>query len=373
MIKRRIRAARSNLLWSVVGFISLQVALLIAIEYRYPQYRDPDYGHKITRLQQRTIHADPKPLTIVMLGSSRTRFGLKAGTLERPLADALGRPVVVFNFGINAAGPVVQLMNLNRILAGGVRPDLLLVEVLPPLLAGQVPLHEVEELMLPAARLGWRDLPLIERYSSPDRQRLNWNWFVSSLVPWYTHRFAILSDVYPYFMPDSTRIDLFMTADNSGDVDINFGKMTPERARKAVQFTHDRFLHFLQDFRVGGGACEGLRELLDTCRREQIPAALVLMPEGEVFRSWYSAGAWRQVQTFLDDLSREYRTPLISTRDWMPEKDFPDSHHLLGEGAAVFTERFGKEAILPLLREDTPTGREHSPGDLARGVREVRR
>ena len=40
---------------------------------------------------------------------------------------------MLFNFGMVGAGPLVELVVLRRLLAEGVRPDLLLVEVLPPL------------------------------------------------------------------------------------------------------------------------------------------------------------------------------------------------------------------------------------------------
>lgn len=354
MVKRRIRLARAILLWGVAGFVALQVALTAAIETRFPEFRDPHYGHKINRLKRRTIDVPTKPLTIVMLGSSRTLGGFKASSLEQPLAEAHGGPVVVFNLGMNAAGPVVQLMNLQRILADGVRPDLLLVEVLPPLLAGQARLQELEEGWIPIDRLALRDLPLVSRYGGPVRPGLYKSWWLSSLVPWYSHRFAILSDVAFYCLPDATRIDGFRGMDNSGCVVQDWEKMTPERRQRALQITHDCFATFLTDFRLGGPACEGMRELLELCRREHIPAALVLMPEGPTFRSWYSADAWAQIQTFLDKLSGDYGIPVISARDWIAEEDFADSHHLLAKGAAVFTQRLGSEGIMPFLWQHYP-------------------
>ena len=51
--------------------------------------------------------------------------------VERELEDVLGRPVVVFNFGLWGAGPGTSLLTLHRLLAEGTRPDLVLIEVLP--------------------------------------------------------------------------------------------------------------------------------------------------------------------------------------------------------------------------------------------------
>src|SRR5262249_35831439 len=102
-------------------------------------------------------------------------------------------------------------------------------------------------------------------------------------------------------------------------------------------------------FRVGGPPCQSLRELLELSRREGIDAALVLMPEGTEFRSWYPSGAWASVQSFLTDLSREYAAPIINAREWVPDTDFLDSHHLLPRGANTFTTRLGREGLAPLL------------------------
>lgn len=373
MNKNRIRLGRGTLLWGAVGFCALQLALTIAVESRFPEFRDPVFGHKITRLKQRTTGPEPRPLTIVMLGSSRTVGGFKAGLLERPLAEACGRPVVVFNFGIHGAGPLIQLLNLQRILANGIRPDLLLVEVMPPLFAGQVPLHELDEERVPTDRLALRDLPLIERYAGPEREGLYRRWWLSALVPWYSHRFSILNDVATNCLPEPMQIEGFRGMDECGCVDQDWQEMTPARRKQVLEITHNCYAPLLLDFRLGDPACEGMRELLATCRREGIPAALVLMPEGPTFRSWYSADAWSRIQTYLDDLSRDYQTPVINARDWMAEEDFVDSHHQMARGAAAFTARLGQEFILPLLRQYSPATPANAPADIAHGATGQRR
>jgi hypothetical protein len=92
-----------------------------------------------------------------------------------------------------------------------------------------------------------------------------------------------------------------------------------------------------------------LHELLELCRQRQIGAALVLMPEGSEFRSIYSPAAWQQIGTFLAETSHEFAVPVVNAREWVPDNNFTDSHHLLLRGATVFTERLGQEVILPLL------------------------
>src|SRR5439155_1130670 len=91
--------------WCLLGVLGLG--------HGVPERRDVAYAQKVTRLRQRTEEAPTQPLTVVMLGSSRTVFGLKAGRLEKPLQEETGRPVVVFNFGMYASGPVMNLVTLR--------------------------------------------------------------------------------------------------------------------------------------------------------------------------------------------------------------------------------------------------------------------
>ena len=115
------RQVRRTLLWALAGFIGLQAALAVGIEGCLPELRDPLYAFKARRLCERTVEDPAKPFSVVLLGSSRAIFGFKAGLLEKPLTETMGRPVVVFNFGVTGAGPVTSLMML-RTTAGGRSP-----------------------------------------------------------------------------------------------------------------------------------------------------------------------------------------------------------------------------------------------------------
>src|SRR3954447_12704623 len=137
------RAARADLLWAAVGFLALQVGLAVASRTWMPELHDPYYGYKAALLRNRTAAAvtraegGARPLSAVMLGSSRTVYGLDAVSLEEQVGRDVGRPVVAFNFGMYGAGPATELLALRRLLAEGHRPDLVLAEVIPFFLAGQ--------------------------------------------------------------------------------------------------------------------------------------------------------------------------------------------------------------------------------------------
>ena len=337
--------SRSAVLAGLLAFVALQAGLAVALEGWLPELRDPYYVYKAARLRRR-LTSNPQPLTVVMLGSSRTTFALKGSDVEARLGEQAGRPVALYNFGLIGAGPVTELLTLRRLLADGLRPDLVLVEIHPCLLAGNAP-WEVRRLMV--GQVGRGELSLLARYGAPPREvRRAW-WFAEAL-PWYAHRFAIISRVVPNLLPWQLRQDLFWAADDSGWILSPLPPPTPDVYRRALTKARDEYYDTLQGFRLGEAPCQALREILDTCRREHIATALVWVPEGPIFRSWYSPHAEAQTRQFLKECERDFGAPLVYAREWVPEEEFSDSHHVRPPGARRFTERLAREGLPPLLR-----------------------
>jgi hypothetical protein len=228
-----------------------------------------------------------------------------------------------------------------------VRPDLFLIEVLPPLLTD----YFVEaDNRLPADRLGRSDLKLLERYVA-SKQRLKEDWWLSNAVPCYSHRFAIMSWAAPSYHPLRLRQDWFRECDRSGWVDTPAPMNTHQWRAAALEHARREYVAGLEIFHLGGLSCQALREQLEICRQEGIAAALVLMPEGSDFHSWYRPADWAEIERFLTELSREFGAPIVNAREWIADEGFSDSHHLLKAGAEKFTQRLGRE-VLPALLAD---------------------
>jgi hypothetical protein len=92
-----------------------------------------------------------------------------------------------------------------------------------------------------------------------------------------------------------------------------------------------------------------LQDLLATCRTAGIHTAIVLTPESSEFRSWYPDQGWSRFTTLLAELSRQFACPIFNGREWLPDEQFTDGHHLTGTGADAFTERLSREALAPWL------------------------
>lgn len=355
--RRLTHCARADVIWSLVLFAVGQIGLALAIEAWLPGLRDPRYASRAGQLIRRTTGDAPRPLSIVMLGSSRVQDGFNASDLEAQISRELERPLVVFNFGIPAAGPVANLLHFERLIAAGVKPDLLLVEVAPMLMGGMGDVAQ-ESGYFSADRLWRAELELVERYGLPAGElRRQWwqNWF----VPCHAHRAAIASRLFPDMLPPWLRLDGDRQVDASGWRLRNAQPLTAEDRRRGIEYAWKDFGVPLQTFQVCEAACRAQRDLLARCREQQIAAALIWMPEATLFQSWYPPTVEQDVREQLDALCQEFDIPLINARDWVADDDFVDGQHLRHVGAERFTERLAQKVLSPILLVERSRWSEH--------------
>src|SRR5439155_24598779 len=94
-----------------------------------------------------------------------------------PLRTPEGRPILPFNYSHTGAGPLLELVTVRRLLDAGIRPDWLVIEVMPAYLA----INPNRSFVLGA--LGTADWPLMTRHlSAVDRYgRYVWNRWLMEL------------------------------------------------------------------------------------------------------------------------------------------------------------------------------------------------
>jgi Protein of unknown function (DUF1574) len=351
---RRIKHRRA---WQALAsglllFAAVQGGLAWAVERAGPYLRDPVYADRAVRLHRRLAAAD-SPRCVLLLGSSRTAYGARTQLLEDYARQALHEPVVAFNFGTPGAGPVTNLVYFRRLLAEGVRPDLVFIEVMPAYLATQV--GEPTLRGSPPAEMAWTNP---ERFTGDEiavlaslgvpTETVSSAYRTSSLLPGVYLRHQLVSRVWRHLLPWYVRFDFSRNADAWGwNEPMDTGSQ--EGRAQGIANARKDFVPHLTNYQPGGPAGEALRATLELCREHHAAAALVLMPEGETFRGWYSPEALTRLDAFLSGLTREFGVPVIDARTWVAERDTSDSHHLLRSGATTFSERFAREAVVPLL------------------------
>jgi hypothetical protein len=121
--------------------------------------------------------------------------------------------------------------------------------------------------------------------------------------------------------------------------------VSDELRQQLGSLTRWQYAQVLQDFRWSPRSLAALDDLLDLCRQQQIPFALLLMPEAEPFRALYPAAGEYQLQGLLAQLQQSWHVPVIDARSWVPDEAFWDTHHLLPCGALLFSQRFEQDAL----------------------------
>ncbi|HXD87477.1 MAG TPA: hypothetical protein VN641_13355 [Urbifossiella sp.] len=338
----RRRKAAIALGAAAVLLFGFQLALGIAAEESL-YIRDPGYSDKEIRLARQEL-LNPEGPRIVMLGTSRTAAAFDAGTMRA----MLGRGVV-FNFGIPASGPITHLVYLKRLLADGHRPDLLILEVLPPTLADTpggpgIPAGPLEGRFFYGDRLRHSELDTVIGYGFPaDDVRHKWRQSVA--VPCYALRFPIVGRLMPSALPWHLRFDWSRGCDDFGwGASIN-ENVTPQAYAKGLQQARGEYQAILANLIPNGGGARALADVLALCRDERIAVRLVMMPEAAGFRAMYSPEVISRLHDYLERLCRDYGCEYTNAREWLDDTAFSDGHHMLRAGAREFTDRLYREVI----------------------------
>ena len=337
----RRRAARA-LLAGVLLFVAGQL-LLGQVAEHYVRLRDPLFGDKFARLAKLTRGGRE---VVVMLGSSRTGLGFHGRILTEEFARS-SRAVVGFNYGTPAAGPVTAKVYFDRLNARGVRPAMLIVEVLPANIADG---HggPVERNWFHADRLVSGERATVLGYGF-DPAKVEPRWWRTVLVPTYALRFELFSRVAASWLPWQVRFDW-----SRGSDDYGWGT-SAQQAAGAGQLAlgtdkaRAEYAPTLADLRPGGGAARALEDLLAEARGLGIPTAIVLMPEGAVFREMLPADGDARLLGFLTALSGRTGAQVVDARRWLPDENFSDGHHMFARGAEAFTRRLARECVAPAL------------------------
>ncbi len=293
----------------------------------------------------RGIRESPDQSLLVVLGSSRTGGGFQADLLPPPSWHGTLNPLV-FNMSLSGGTPFYELLFLRRMLAAGIHPRWVVIEVLPPALNFQD--KYLTDKVLPP-RLRWHDLQVLGGMAPRYSGFRYWRWLKANLVPSYASRFPLLSCFSADWLSTAQSFEtqrLRQSLSPRGWLPCPRHSVTRKEYDLMFQVAENNYAPALKSFQVAPEADRLVRQILDDCRKEGIEViGLLRMPEAGDFRALYPPDASRMIDRYLKVLCREYQTDYIDASRWLEDDQFVDGHHLLPSGAERFSLRLWDEML----------------------------
>jgi hypothetical protein len=253
---------------------------------------------------------------------------------------------------LNGGSFTYELLILKRLLAAGIHPRWAIIEIHSACLNWEDRILAKPDAVAPN-RLRWTDLEILDRYAPQHAKHRYRKWLVGGLTSWYTNRCCLLARYAPSWAePKNVQVQWWPTQLSPyGWQKWPLTTVTPEQRKEGVANVRAAFAVCLENFRISPEADRLLREILYTCRKENINVLCLLKtPEASNLRTIYSPETNGIINAYLTGLGREYHTELVDASSWASDFDLFDGHHMLPGGAEKFTLRLWNEVLEPRLQ-----------------------
>jgi hypothetical protein len=353
--------SRSASLWAIALFVVGQLVAGLLLDYVFPLTRFPSAAKALERADK-----DPDP-TVAFFGSSRTESAIVTAEADRILAAECGRqpPPRVLNAYIVAGDSLSSEFVFTRLLDRGMKPEWIVLEVSPEMVDDKPPFmreHAVRQLTWPDL---FTTLPTIVRANA------TWVYVEGRVVPIYSHRRqivlsgkSVIRDLLPAPGPAApVAVPGAGMPGRPADTSDPGLAMKPAFTAPAADANSDELLkqskygaeevvrRWLKDYRVGGPTPAALERILARCRTHGIRVILLGIPACSFHRKEITPDVEAAYTGYVNRLTAEYGCRFVDCRDWVPDLMFGDTLHLRSEtGGMLFTDRFTREILLPVLR-----------------------
>lgn len=338
--------ARTSVLCGGLLFALATAGLAVAAESVKPEWRDPEYGHRLRVLRARAKKRPDQPLVLIA-GSSRAQIGVSPRDMG--FTDEPGQPFV-YNIGYRGATPPFVCLQLQRYLDDGIRPKAVVVLVAPLEINHDVAPEQIYPKW--GARMSASDLRRLEPYAR-DPAVYARDQAAVRRDPWSGRREAVLSDLLPDWQDETARgaHTSWELMDRHGAVLLPEEGMTAERRRAAWNTVRTAYADPMNLDRPGDVPDRALRDLIARCRSEGIAVAVAWAPESPAYRALYTPTGRATAEAYQQALRREVGVPLFPAPDHLEERDFLDGFHLFQTGAAKYSRWLADTHLKPWLAE----------------------
>jgi hypothetical protein len=342
--KQFSRRAAAALAWMAFTFAGLQIGYQVVVDAWFPRLYDREADYRYRELTSLVKAEAQRPL-LVVLGSSRTSMSFHPQAVG-PLTSGAEPEPIAYNFSHLGASSGWSCIQLQRLIASGLKPKWVVVEVVTPNLC-----HDANNVVAENGVLF--EIPQLLRYVSA--RTFFRNFLVRRLIPWHRNRTDLLLAVAPGWVDDEASAIRKIEFEPLG-WDDRFAKRLriPDDLPRYFQQSKEIYETHLRSFHINERLARPLDDIAALCRREGVEVAFVMTPESSEFRSWYGPGAEEKIVQFRNDFEQRTGHTIIDARAWLPDDAFYDGHHVLHAGADMFTQRLAEDVLRPLVNGTRP-------------------
>jgi hypothetical protein len=343
-------------LWAGVSFALVQLGGNLWIGVCQPELRSA----YLLDVFQQAAECDYRP-QILCLGTSRLGMGLNCEVANAELRQGTRDPSVeVFNASIASQDfPTAEFL-LRQLQHRGFRPQLVVVEVSPELLAEHnywlgahgLPAPPLSDLSLYLGDLGrsvstWPRLLWQRTCPLYHHRREIWTHYPEVFRPWLGDPVPSLVRRFARFPGDRSAAARSDQAAQEMYLDTRQTLQRPERVREGLA----KLRLWLDDYRVGGLAARSLTRLVERCRQQGSTVVLVMPPVASEQRTLYTPAIQTAFRSYLDQLVRATGCQLVNGSAELPDEVFLDNHHVQRpRGALVFSRWLARQVLVPAWR-----------------------
>jgi len=329
-------------------FVAVQLIIGLVLDYAWPLLRFPSAAQVLA-----TLPEDPGAVQVLFLGSSRFQVGIAADEIASLLEreGRLARPFGVVNAAVPGGDLITAEFLLRKLLARGVRPRTLVLEISPETLN-----HYNEWLGFHVVRqLRWEHVP--GYWLEACRAGHGMRFLSARLFPLFQHREQLLEWVWATKQSTSAIGKPVPRQLARGPVPWTQllcppkAKVTPE-LRDWIQVTTDHQpRRWLRDYRIAGNSPAALERILAFCGLQDIRVLLVAVPVTTAHRETYTPAIEQAFQEYVANIQRRYSCAFVDCRDWLEDGLYTDNHHLNPEGRLYFSRLLTYRSLLPWWQE----------------------
>ncbi len=348
----RVRGRRALVwAWALFGLAQIGTSAILDWAWTAVKFRSLTDNLEALRTQRRSPD-------VICLGSSRMGAAFREDVVRALLRETTGdADLQVFNAAIEGANLPTMDYAMEKLLAAGARPRLVLIEVEPETLATCNRWHRYDIMRM----MTWRNLP---DYLRESRRSGGFREIVMTrLLPLYYFRRQILQETGRALNLDTSPPNPPLRSGEGGK-----GGEVPSASPSGVAWTkymaekrndsmpvEERtrigltlFQRWLERYEVGGKPAEALDRLVRRCRQSGAGVLLVAVPTSSTHRGLYTPEVDARFLKHLRHAEESLGCRFVDYRDRVPDPYFQDSHHVRLEGGKLFSEELTHEVLLPL-------------------------